>query len=322
MEREINGKVMSASEAVKKFVSNGSQLCIGNFLQSSPFALIHEIVRQRKRELTLWSASLIEEADILLAGGCLKRIVTAFTFRAGGSGFQTEVERALRERRVELEDYSNFSVLAMLMAGAMGQTFMQVPITLKYTDIFRRRSFMGENKFREMTCPFTGRRVLLVPGVNPDVAIVHVQRVDSCGNAQLWGALGTAKWACLACKRIIVSAEEIVDHEIVRSSPHLTIIPSFRVDAVVPEPWGAHPSEVQGYYDMDVLFRGMFLAMNTNPESLRAFLDEWIYGLENREEYIEHYIERFGVGYLNRLKAKPYYSAPANYGSSFRREPF
>jgi len=90
----------------------------------------------------------------------------------------------------------------------------------------------------------------------------------------------------------------------------------------VPEPWGAHPSEVQGYYDMDVLFRGMFLAMNTNPDSLRAFLDEWIYGLENREEYIEHYIERFGVGYLNRLRAKPYYSAPANYGSSFRREPF
>ena len=207
----------------------------------------------------------------------------------------------------------------MLMAGAMGHSFMQIPIGLKYTDIFRSRSFMGENKFKEMDCPFTGKRVLLVPAVNPDVAIVHVQRVDVYGNAQLWGALGTAKWASLACKKIIVSAEEIVDHEIVKSSPHHTIIPSFRVNAVVLEPWGAHLSEVQGYYDLDALFRGMLLAMDASHDSIRHFLYEWVYNLENREEYIKHYVERFGRVYLEMLKAKPYYSSPVNYGSSFRK---
>ncbi len=318
-EQEVHDKVMSASEAVKKYISDGEQVSIGNFIQSSPFALIHEIIRQKKRDLTLWSTSLIEEADILIAGGCLKRIVTAFSFRAGGANFGNEFERAVKEKRIEVEDYSNYSVLAMLMAGAMGQTFMQIPIGLKYTDIFRKRSFMGEKKFKEMECPFTGRKVLLVPAVNPDAAIVHVQRVDVYGNAQLWGALGTAKWASLACKKIIVSAEEIVDHEIIKSSPHHTIIPSFRVNAVVLEPWGAHPAEVQGYYDMDFFFRGMLGAMNTNHESIRHFLDEWVYNLESRKEYIEHYIERFGEIYLQRLKAKPYYSTPVNYGSSFRK---
>jgi glutaconate CoA-transferase subunit A len=319
-EKEVHDKVMTASEAVKKFVSDGNSVCLGNFLQSSPLALIHEIVRQKKRDLTLWSTSLIDEADILIGGGCLKRLVTAFSFRVGGALLPTEFERAFKEKRVEVEDHSNYAIMAMLMAGAMGQTFMQIPITLKYTDIFNRRGFMGENKFKEMDCPFTGKKVLLVPAVNPDVAIAHVQRVDAFGNAQLWGALGTTKWSCLASKKIIVSAEEIVDHEIVNSSPHLTVIPGFRVNAVVLEPWGAHPAEVQGYYDMDVLFRGVFFAMESNPESLKAYLDEWIYNLENREEYIEHYIDRFGLKYLRRLKAKPYFSAPANYGSSFTRE--
>ncbi|MEM2959653.1 MAG: CoA-transferase, partial [Candidatus Jordarchaeaceae archaeon] len=179
IEAEVSGKLMSASEAVKKFVSDGEQVCIANFLQSSPFALIHEIIRQKKRGLTLWSTSLIDEADLLIAGGCLRRIVTAFSFRLGGANYGTEFERAIKEKRVEVEDYSNYSILAMLMAGAMGQTFMQVPIGLKYTDIFRRRSFMGENKFKEVECPFTGKKVLLVPAANPDVAIVHVQRVDA-----------------------------------------------------------------------------------------------------------------------------------------------
>ncbi|WXG41775.1 MAG: CoA-transferase [Candidatus Freyarchaeum deiterrae] len=319
-EKEVHDKVMTSSEAVKKFISDGESVCLGNFLQSSPLALIHEIVRQKKRDLTLWSTSLIDEADILIGGGCLKRIVTAYCYRVGGSNYPSELDRALKEKRIEVEDHTNYSITAMLMAGAMGQTFTQVPITLKCTDVFNQRSFMGENKFKEIDCPFTGNKVLLVPGVNPDVAITHVQRVDVYGNAQLWGALGTTKWSCLASKKIIVSAEEIVDHEIVSSSPHLTVIPSFRVNAVVLEPWGAHPAEVQGYYDQDTLFRGMFFAMDANPASLQAFIQDWIYNLENREEYIEQYIVRFGLKYLQRLKAKPYYSAPANYGSSFTKD--
>lgn len=320
IEQEVQDKVMTASEAIKKFISDGESICLANFLQSSPLALIHEIVRQKKRNLTLWSTSLIDEADILIGGGCIKRIVTAYSYRVGGANFPNELDRALKEKRVELEDHSNYSITAMLMAGAMGHTFTQVPITLKSTDLFNKRSFMGENKFKEIDCPFTGKKVLLVPGVNPDVAVVHVQRVDTYGNAQLWGALGTAKWACLACKKIIVSAEEIVDHEIINSSPHLTIVPGFRVNAVVLEPWGAHPAEVQGYYDMDALFRAMFFAMDAKPDSLQAFITDWIYNLENREEYIEQYIERFGLKYLQKLKAKPYYSAPANYGSSFSKD--
>jgi len=309
-------KVMSAREAVERFIPDGCSLSIANFLHSTPYALIYEIIRQRKKDLVIWSQSGLIELDLLIAGGCVRKIITAYNYRVGGEWASTEFERALKEGRIEVEDLSNFTVLAMLWAGALGYSFIPVLSGIKETDIFKIRTILGEDKFKIIKCPFTGKDTVVVAGVNPDVAIFHCQRADEYGNAQYWGSIGNSKWATLACKRIIVSCEEIVDHDVIKYSPHHTLIPGFRVDAVVEEPWGAHPSDLLGYYNADVPFLGQFFFQNNTAEGIQQFLKEWIYDLADRKEYIEHYIERFGADQLFRLKARTHPSYPADYGSS------
>jgi glutaconate CoA-transferase subunit A len=185
------------------------------------------------------------------------------------------------------------------------------------TDLFRIRSFMGENKYRVVNCPYTGKEILTVPAANPDVCIVHVQRADKFGNAQYWGALGSVAAAALASKRIIVSCEEIVEHDVIQSSPHLTLIPAYRVNAVVEAPWGANPTEVLGYYNMDMFMYGLFMMADGTADGLKAWMDEWIFGCENHAAYIDHYVQKFGSAMLDGIRAKAFYSAPANYGSAF-----
>jgi glutaconate CoA-transferase subunit A len=114
-----------------------------------------------------------------------------------------------------------------------------------------------------------------------------------------------------------VSCEEIVDHEIIKSCPQYTIVPGFRVNAVIEEPRGAHPAELSGYYNLDTLFWALMDLANRSEEGFRAWMQEWVYDLPSRAAYLEHYIERFGKEFLDRIKAKPYYSAPVNYGSAF-----
>lgn len=312
VEGEVYDKVMDAREAVKRFIRDGQDLASGNFLHAIPYALIHEIIRQRKRNLTFWLLSAIDEVDLLLAGGCVRRVVTSYVHRA--FGLPTEFDRALREGRVELEDYTNFTLLARFKAGAMGYPFMPVLYGVKWTDIYRVRSFLGEKKFGEVECPFTGQKVLVVPPVNPDVAIVHVQRVDEQGNAQLWGSAACAKWVCFAAKKVIVSAEEIVDGQTIKRTPNYTVVPGFKVDAVVEEPWGAHPNAVLGYYGEDETFRGMFYISNASSELLKRFMDEWVYGVDSRQEYVKKYVERFGFRALQRLRAKTRMSDSVNFG--------
>ena len=167
---------------------------------------------------------------------------------------------------IEIEDYTNFQYNAMMLAGMHGFDFIQVLEGTIETDLFRKRTFMGENKYRIIKSPYTGKDILTVPAINPDVCIVHVQRADKYGNAQYWGALGSVAAAALASKRIILSCEEIVEHDVIQSSPHLTIIPAFRVDALIEIPWNAHPTEVLGYYNIDFPMYGMFSMADTTAD--------------------------------------------------------
>jgi glutaconate CoA-transferase subunit A len=305
---------MTAKEAVTNFVTDGEMLVTANFLHSSPYALIHEIIRQGKKSLTVVSCSNIEELDLMLAGGCLSKIIVSYYHRAGGKDYKRELDRALRERRVEFEDYSNFTMCNMLMAGALGFTFMPTLKSIMESDIYRIRTIQGENKFKTITCPFTGKETVLVPALNPDVALVHVQRADKYGNAQAWGSLGTTKWSALAAKRIIISCEQIVDHELIKKSPFLTIIPAFRTTAIVEEPMGAHPSPVAGFYNTDINFRSLYFSLALNDRALASFLQEWIFDREDRKAYLNHYIERFGTEPLERLKVNTYMSDSVNLG--------
>jgi len=312
-----NGKIMSAKEAIDKFVHDGESLVIGNYTVGSCAELVYEVIRQKKKIVTLYSQSGIFDVEVLVGSGNVERLVTTYVMRAGGKKGGSAVERALNAGTLLMEDYTNFDYNARLIAGMHGFSFIQVLEGVMATDLFKKRSFMGEDKFRVIKCPYTGKNLLTVPAANPDVCIVHVQRADKFGNAQYWGALGSVAAAALASKRIIVSCEEIVEHDVIQSSPHLTIIPAYRVNAVIEVPWGAHPTEVLGHYNIDFFMYGLFVMADSTGDGLRSWMDEWVYGCENRAAYIDRYIQKFGSSILDGIKARAFYSSPANYGSAF-----
>lgn len=312
-------KLTTAREAVSRFVKDGDSFVFANCLYCMPLALSQELIRQGKRELLVFQQGGIEEIDQLVGAGVINRIVLAYNFRAGGKRLVPPLERAWKEKKVEIEEMTNHTLLSMMKAGAMGYPFMPVMRGIAVTDVVKKKGFMGDQRFGETVDPFTGEKALVVKGYTPDFAFIHVQRADRAGNGQLWGAMINSKWAALAAKKVIVSAEEIVDTEVVKSSPHLTIVPAHKVCAVVHAPWGAHPSEVAGHYDYDMPFRAFFFGSTSTPEAMKNWLDEWVFNVEDREAYIRHYAEKFGQKALDALKAKPYRSVPADYGFSFTR---
>ncbi|MDD5712608.1 MAG: hypothetical protein PHY31_07620 [Smithellaceae bacterium] len=316
MTESVN-KVMTAKEAIMRFVKDGDHLIIGNYTVGTCAELVFEVIRQGRKGLTLYSQSGVFDVEVLVGGGCVDRLVSTYVYRAGGKNGGSAVERAMQDGTLEMEDYTNFNYNARLVAGMHGFSFMQVLPGIMVTDLFKKRSFLGDDKYRVIKCPYTGKDVVTVPAANPDVCIVHVQRADKFGNAQYWGALGSVVAAALASKKVIVSCEEIVEHDIIQSSPHLTVIPAHRVDAVVEVPWCAHPTEVLGYYNLDRFMYGLFFTADSTGDGLKTWMDEWVYGCKDRQAYIDHYVAKFGSGCLDDIKAKPYYSAPADYGSAF-----
>jgi glutaconate CoA-transferase, subunit A len=152
--------------------------------------------------------------------------------------------------------------------------------------------------------------VVVVPALNPDVAIVHVQRCDAEGNAHIWGIIGEQKEAAFAARKVILTAEEIVDESIIRSDPNRTLIPGLVVDAVCHAPYSSHPSYTQGYYDRDNAFYLEWDKISADPEAVKRWLDEWVYGVEDRAEYWQ----KLGPEVHERLKVTPHISIPVDYG--------
>ncbi|OLN26961.1 CoA transferase subunit A [Desulfosporosinus metallidurans] len=295
-------KIMTAKEAVSHYVHDGDTISEANFITGAPFALIHEIIRQHKKDLTYVNQSGLDEIEVLIAGGCLRRVMTAFVARPPGIK-ESQLEGAMRSGKVEMEEYSNYSLLSMLEAGAKGNSCAIVLPSLIHSDIFNKRRFAGEQKFKVSKCPFSGNDLLLVPALRPNVSILHAQRADRSGNVQYWGANGNTKWAAMAADKIIVSVEEIVDNLEIRESREYTIIPNFMVDAVIHEPWGAHPMELCGYYSFDFPFRSrMVFSMSKGTDGVEKWLDSWVYGVASRREYLEKYKEVFGADALARFR--------------------
>jgi glutaconate CoA-transferase subunit A len=162
---------------------------------------------------------------------------------------------------------------------------------------------------RTVTCPYTGVELATVPALRPDVTIIHAQRADEQGNTQVWGLLGVQKEAAFASQRVIVVVEELVNESVIRADPNRTLIPGMIVDAVVVEPWGAHPSYAQGYYDRDNDFYVNWEAISRDPEKLKAYLDEFVHGVRDRAEYMARQ-----PGLKERLKAGTQMAAGVNYG--------
>jgi glutaconate CoA-transferase, subunit A len=195
-------------------------------------------------------------------------------------------------------------MISRLQAGASGLPFMPMNQTAAI-DLER-----SNPNYRRVQDPYSGREVVVVPPLLPDVAIVHVQRCDAGGNAQIWGIIGEQKEAAFASKRVILTAEEIVDEDVIRSDPNRTLIPAFKVDAVCHVPYCAHPSYTQGYYDRDNTFYLNWDQISESPEQVQTYLDEWVFGVADRAEYVE----KLGKAVLDRLHVRSRMSSPVDYG--------
>ena len=297
-------KLIPLFEAISQFVHNGDTVYAAGFTHLIPFAAGHEIIRQRIRDLTLARATPDLIYDQMVAAGCARKVIFSYMGNPGVGSLRI-VRSELEAGRLEWEEFSHFGMISRLQAGAAGLPFMPMNQT-GAVDLERANPLI-----KRITDPYSGREVIAVPPLNPHVAIVHVQRADKDGNAHLWGIVGEQKEVAFASKRVILTAEEIVDEEVIRSDPNRTIIPGFIVSAVCHVPGAAHPSYAQGYYDRDNEFYLKWDKISENAEMVKAYLNEWVYGVKDRHEYWQ----KLGAETQKRLKVKERYSEKINYGS-------
>jgi glutaconate CoA-transferase, subunit A len=298
------GKLVTMRDAIAAHVHDGDTVAIEGFTHLICFAAAHEIIRQRRRSLTLCRLTPDLVADQMIAAGCVQKLLFSWVGNPGAGSLHA-VRRAIEqsERSLEIEEYSHFGMVARFSAGAAGLPFWPLR-NYAGTDLPR----VNEN-IRDIVCPFTGDTLAAVPALTPDVAILHAQRADQEGNAQMWGVLGVQKEAAFAADRVIVVAEDVVDESVIRADPNRTVIPGFVVDAVVHEPWGAHPSYVQGFYDRDNAFYVGWEEISRDKARLDEYLGEYVYGVRDRREYMARHPEL-----ATRLAADQRLCAGVNYG--------
>ena len=298
-------KLMTAAEAVGRFVNDGDTVYAG--YTSVSLGLTFELIRQGKRNLEVVGGSVGLPGTFLMLAGCVDRVSTGYI---GGALRPGAVTGMMDSGELKYEDYSNQAIALMLMAGALGIPFIPTRSFLgsdylapEYRD--HPGSYRGENKWAEMESPFDGQKVVLLPALKPDVVILPAQRADEFGNVQTWGHQGDARWGYWAGRNVIVSVEEIVPTEVIRNDPSRTVVPGFKVAAVVLMPYGAHPTAMAGYYDSDYAFnaRSFGGGVMRDRELFKGFLDEWVYGCADHEAYLAHYRERFGDDALGNIRA-------------------
>jgi glutaconate CoA-transferase subunit A len=297
-------KLVPLSEAIAKHVNDGDIVYAAGFTHLIPFAAGHEMIRQGKKDLTLARATPDLIYDQMVAAGCARKVIFSYMGNPGVGSLRI-VRSALEQGKLEWEEYSHFGMITRLQAGASGLPFLPMNQT-GATDLEKNNP-----NIQRIPDPFGGKDVIVVSALNPDVAIVHVQRADANGNAHLWGIIGEQKEAAFAAKKVILTAEEIVDESVIRSDPNRTMIPGIVVSAVCHVPFACHPSYAQGYYDRDNEFYLAWDKISESPEATKQYLDEWVYEVKDRNEYWE----KLGGDTHKRLEVKALYSEKINYGS-------
>jgi glutaconate CoA-transferase subunit A len=272
-------KLLTLSEAIDRFVPDGSSIALGLAQETLiPFAAGHELIRQKKKDLTLIGPISDILFDQIIGGAGVVKVQAAWVGNVI-TGSCYNFRRAVETGALEMEDHSNLTLAMALRAGAMGVSFMPTKTALG-SDLF-----LTNNTLKIMTCPFSGDNLTAVAAINPDVAIVHLQRADKFGNAHAWGNLGITRDACLASKHIVITAEEIVEADVISRDPNRVLTPGFRVSAVVHAPWGGHPSPVPGYYNRD---HQTFIDYRNRSKTAADF-DEWkncwVDNIHNRQDY-------------------------------------
>jgi glutaconate CoA-transferase subunit A len=299
-------KVGSLRDAVKELIRDGDSVAIEGFTHLICFAAGHEIIRQRKRDLTLCRLTPDVIYDQMVAAGAASKLVFSWLGNPGVGSLHA-VRRAVEqgdEGRLELEEYSHFGMVCRYVAGASNLPFF--PIRSYFDSDLPK----ANDRIVPIASPYGDEQIYAVPPLKPDVTVVHAQRADQSGNTQIWGLLGCQKEAAFAADRVIVVCEELVDEEVVRSDPNRTVIPGLIVDAVVVEPRGCHPSYAQGYYDRDNRFYLQWDQISRDPAVLEQWLTEWVYRLQSHAEYVE----KLGEERWAELSPGEAWSQPVNYG--------
>ena len=300
---------MRMQEAVARFIPDGASVCMGTALEAAiPFAAGHELIRQRRRDLTLIGPISDMLFDQLVGAGCVRRIIAAWVgnVSAGlGHNYRRAVEKGV-PAAIEVEDHSNLTLAFALQAGALGVPYLPA------------RSLLGSGlaesnpTFKAGTDPWSGAPLLLVPALVPDVAVLHVQRADEDGRAHFWGTLGVTRPAALAARRVIIVAEEIRPRNRILSDPGLVLTPEIKVAAVVHEPFGAYPSPVQGCYRRHHDFFGRFHDESRTVEGNRAWLDRWVHSVDDWQGFLGV----VGADVLETIRVtRPLPSDPLDYGA-------
>ena len=308
-------KVMSLKSAVERFVPDGCHISIGGFtVNRNPMAAVYEIIRQKKRHLHLYAHSNGQGVDELIGGGCVDRLEIAY----GGNGRFAPTcirfRKAVETGALEVEDYSNYQMTLRFAAGAMGVPFLPVRSGMG-TDIVTQWGFgpqlresdprLPDKKLCVIDNPFGDwaqtSRLVLVPAINPDVTLIHVQRADRAGTVRIDGLTFADVEQAKAARRVIVTCEELVDGGRLRETPGINQLPFFCVDAVVPLPMGAYPTACYGYYDYDPAFLNAYRAQAGDDARYHGYLNRFVFGVPDHQAFLQLQ----DAGQLERIKADP-----------------
>ena len=289
-------KVMTMKEAVSKYVKSGDTLFIAGTQHGTPNAAIHEIARQRIDHLAI--VTVLAQPTILIGEGLVDKMITGYAAQDPTASYPLGKAKAMNKFPV-FEEYTHFGISLALFAGYMGIPYIPT------------RNILGSdipkyNKNIKITdCPFTGGKVAAIKALIPDVGIIHVQRADAEGNAQKWGSVGVDQEGINASRKVIVTTEKIVDSDVIRRDPNRTIIPGFRVSAVVEQPFGAFPVRLAGCYNTG---RNV---MRVDEEGYESYLKDFVYGVSDWNEYMEKMKANRGADFFDKLRIKnPIMSEP------------
>lgn len=279
--RGQRSKITTVAQAIADYVTDGCYLASGGFGSNRiATALLHEIVRKRIKNLSFAGHTTTHDYEILVTGGCISKVDAAYIVGLEARGLSTCARKAHQNGEIEVCEWSNASLAWRLTAGAKGIPFMPTYVNAG-TDTYKYSAAC------QITCPFTGKPIVLVPALNPDVAIIHVHRADPMGNCEIEGIAVADEDLAAASKVTIITCEEMVDTDYFREKPKRTTIPWINVDAVIHVPNGSYPGNMCGCYFSDEEHIGQWLKSEKDPDTLAAFMEEYIYGVANFEEYLE-----------------------------------
>ncbi len=295
-------KLMTAEEAIRRFVSDGALVGMGGqSIGRSAMCIYHEVIRQRKKDLTLVGCNLSIPMDMMVGLGLVRRTECG-TGNLERFGTTHCWRKAVEQGKLVNEDYSHLAMVSRFLGGEMGLPFMAIQ-SLLGSDILAKKSASTGKKYEIIDNPWNpGEKVVLLPSLNPDVSIIHAQKADETGNLIIEGFLAHEPEMIRASKAVIVSCEEVVSSDEIRQYPERTTIPYVYVSAVVHQPWGAHPTSVYRCYAHDgEHMRDYQKAAREGGAAFEAYVDKYIFSCADFDEYLE---KVGGLRKYNRLRAE------------------